>query len=111
AEVAQPDCNLYPTTERLYPIEPDGMAFFARERTPSKARYVFVVTFSFADTCSAIASYPDGSTQSILELSSPSTVFVPGTFENDRVLGSIWYTDSGGGCTSSVGPPPEWCGR
>ena len=111
ANIDQPDCNLFPSAESLFQVKADGAAFFAREGIPTKAAFVLVVTFSVSGSCTATASYPDGRAEAIPELESPTISFVPGMLRNDRVLGPIWYTDSGGGCASVAGPPSAWCGR
>lgn len=111
ATIALPDCALYPVSAALYPIGPDGHAYFARKNLSTGDSYVFVITYPQA-TCSAVATFPDGHTQSIPE-GSPniSTAFVPGVLRHDPMLGDIWYTDAGGNCSDPLGPPPEWCGR
>jgi len=109
ASIALPDCSLYPLDESLFPIGPDGQAYFSRKGLPTKAKFVLVARFS--GPCVAFATFPDGHQKSITELATQTTVFGPGILEKDPVLGVIWFTDSGGNCTDTVGAPSEWCGR
>ena len=109
AYIIQPDCNLYPTQASLYVVGSDGKSYFARKSLPTDTSYVFVVRYT--GPCAETAVYPDGHSQAIQGLRQPTTVFTPGEFRQDVVLGPLWYTDAGGNCQDSVGPPPEWCGR
>ena len=109
ATIDQPDCNLYPTSEKLFPTGADGQAYFARKGLPANDSYVLVAVY--AGPCTAVATYPDGHTQTISELTAPSTAFLPGSLRHDPLLGDIWYADAGGNCSDPLGPPPTWCGR
>jgi hypothetical protein len=109
ATIAQPDCNLYPSQRVLFAVGPDGDAYFLRRGLPADNNYVLVEAFT--GPCSAIATYPNGQTQNIVELPATTLVFVPGTPRSDPILGDIWYSDAGGNCSDPAGPPPQWCGR
>jgi hypothetical protein len=108
-QVLQPDCNLYPTSNALYPEGIEGSAYFARKSLPSRDPYVFVVVYN--GPCSETLVFPDGRQISILDFSQPTTVFVAGYFVHDSVLGDLWFTEAGGNCQDSAAPPPQWCGR
>ena len=109
ATILQPGCNLYPLSDALYVVGPEGREFFARRSLPTDSPYVIVATFG--GPCSATATYPDGHSESILELPATTTVFIAGELRHDSVLGAFWYTDAGGNCQDAAAPPPEWCGR
>ena len=110
ASILQPDCNLYPTTVALLPVGPDGVAYFTRKNLPADTSYVLVETGP-GGACAATVRYPDGHATSLPELTNTIPFFVPGVLRTDPLLGDLWYTDAGGNCNDSYGPPPEWCGR
>lgn len=110
ATIAQPDCNIYPTSLQLYAMSADGGAYFTRKGLPADDSYVLVATFP-GGTCTINVSYPDGHKSTLPGLSSTGAVFEPGKLRHDPLLGDIWFTDAGGSCDDSAGPPPEWCGR
>lgn len=109
ATIADPDCSLFPGSISLYPVGADGKAYFARKSLPADEDWVFVVPFTAP--CAITATFPDGHTQSISQLSEPAVGFIPGQLRHDPLLGDIWYTDAGGNCNDPAGPPSEWCGR
>lgn len=109
ATIDDPDCALFPTTIALFPIGPDGGAYFQRKGLTISDQYVFVATAS--GPCASMAKYPDGHTETISQASGPVTAFVPGVLRHDPVLDDIWFTDGGGACDDPTGPPPGWCGR
>ena len=109
ARINDPDCSLFPISLSLFSIGADGKAYFARKRLPTDTSYVFVA--AFAGPCVTTATYPDGHTQSIPQTSAPTIGFIPGDLRHDELLGDIWYTDAGGSCSDTEGPPSEWCGR
>jgi hypothetical protein len=109
ATIQQPDCNLYPRANALYAIGADGIAYFSRKHLRTTATYVLVAQFS--GPCSETVTYPDGHTAEISDFTTDTTVFVPGVFRNDPVLGHLWFPDAGGNCNDPAGPPPGWCGR
>jgi hypothetical protein len=109
ARIDLPDCALYPLSNALYPILPDGKAYFAGKNLPTDDSYVLVVSYS--GPCAATAIYPDGHTQLIPQTSAHVVGFVPGVLRHDPVLGDIWFTDAGGSCADPKGPPQEWCSR
>lgn len=108
ASVRDPDC-IYPTSNELFPLGPDGKKYFAAKGLPVDDAFVFVVTF--AGPCASTATFPDGHSESLPGTNGPVTAFVPGTLRHDPLLGDVWFTDAGGGCNDSAGPPGEWCGR
>lgn len=109
ARISLPDCAIYPVSNALYPVLSDGKAYFASKNLPTKASFVLVVVYS--GPCTATATYPDGHTQVIPEVSTTTTAFEPGVLRHDALLGDLWYTDAGGNCSDTGGPPPGWCGR
>lgn len=109
ATINQPDCNLYPTSVELFTVGPDGDAYFTREGVPADMAYVMVAVY--AGPCYPVATFADGHQQTMPGLSAPETVFVPGKLEHDPLLGDIWYSDAGGNCNDTAGPPAQWCGR
>ena len=109
ADIDQPNCNLYPSTNTVFAVGVDGRSYFARKGLPSDSPYVLVAAYS--GPCSETIRYPDGHSTSLVDFAGPTIVFVPGSLRTDPVLGDIWYTDAGGNCSDSTGPPPEWCGR
>ena len=109
ATIVDPDCAFFPTSMTLFQVAADGKAYFARKSLPVDEDWVFVVAFTAP--CAITATYPDGHTQTISQLSQPAVGFIPGEFRHDPLLGDIWYTDAGGNCNDPAGPPPEWCGR
>lgn len=109
AAIAQPDCNLYPISSKLFAIGPEGRAYFARRNEHIDDRYVFVVAYS--GPCSETVRAADGRFTSIVDLTTTTTVFTPGVLRNDPVLGDIWFGDAGGSCQDPLGPPAAWCGR
>ena len=109
ATINLPACDLFPTTYRLFSVDANGAAYFARKGLPTDDRYVFVADYS--GPCSSVARYPDGHTNTINYGDQSATVFVPGVLRTDPVLGEIWFSDAGGNCQDLSGPPQAWCGR
>ncbi len=107
--VDQPDCNLYPISTTLFAVGDAGRAYFARKRLPTGDAYVFVVVYR--GPCSETVKTVDGQTSHIVDFSENTTVFTPGVFRSDPVLGDLWFSDAGGNCQDPMGPPPAWCGR
>ena len=107
--VDQPDCNLYPISSMLFPVGDAGRAYFARKHLPTDDMYVFVVVYH--GPCSELVKAADGQTTSIVDFTEDTTVFTPGTFRSDPVLGDLWFGDAGGNCQDPLGPPAAWCGR
>lgn len=110
ASILQPDCNLYPTSVALFPVGPDGDAYFTRKNLPADKPYVLVATAPVG-SCSATVTYPDGRVTSLPEPLPSAPFFIPGQITHDPLLGDLWYTDAGGNCNDAYGPPAEWCGR
>lgn len=109
ATIDEPACNLYPTSVALFPVGPDGDAYFTRKGLPADMAYVLVTVAN--GPCYPVAKYPDGHEQTLPGLATTTTGFAPGKLEHDPLLGDIWYADAGGNCNDPVGPPAEWCGR
>jgi hypothetical protein len=107
--VDQPDCNLYPLSVKLFAVGAQGKAYFARKRLPTDDDYVFVVVYS--GPCSETLRHGDGPTTAIVDFTRDTTVFAPGNFRTDGVLGDLWFTDAGGNCQDPLGPPSSWCDR
>ena len=107
--VDQPDCNLYPLSWKLFPVDAGGRAYFARMNLPSVDAYVVVVLSS--GPCSETVHTANGTTTSIVDFTKDTTVFSPGVLRHDPVLGDIWFADAGGNCQDPSGPPAAWCGR
>jgi hypothetical protein len=107
--VDQPACNLYPLRWTLFPVGPDGRAYFARKNLPSDDAYVFVVVYS--GPCNEILRSSSGARTTVVDFTENTTVFSPGVLRNDPVLGDIWFADAGGTCQDPKGPPAAWCGR
>jgi hypothetical protein len=107
ATIDQPNCNLYPPQVSVFAVGDDGNAYFARKGLPTDNRYVLVAVVS--GPCIATATYPDGHSMAITELTQTTTVFAPGVLRNDPLLGDIWFSDAGGNCYDPAGPPHEWC--
>jgi hypothetical protein len=80
-----------------------------RCRQPTDDTYLFVVVYR--GPCSEVLTSADGQTSSIVDFTQNTTVFTPGTFRSDPVLGDLWFGDAGGNCDDPMGPPPAWCGR
>lgn len=109
ARIDVPDCDLYPMSYTLFPIGPDGYAYFARKGLPTAGQYVFVVLYN--GPCTVTTTYPDGQVVTRADFTAPTLVFAPGRLVTDRVLGDLWFTDTGGNCGDPAGPPAEWCSR
>jgi hypothetical protein len=109
ASISQPDCNLYPTMITLAPIGADGVAYFTRKGLPTDNQFVLIQLVTITAPCNAIASYPDGHQSPIPALQQTTTVFAAGKLQSDHVLGDIWFSDAGGGCSDPTGPPSSWC--
>jgi hypothetical protein len=107
--VDQPDCNLYPISTKLFAVGDAGKAYFARKHLPTDDTYLFVVVYH--GPCSETLKTADGLTTSIVDFTENTTVFTPGVFRSDPVLGDLWFGDAGGNCQDPLGPPPAWCGR
>ena len=107
--VDQPDCDLYPLSSKLFAVGAEGRAYFARKRLPADDEYLFVVVYS--GPCTETVHHVGGLVTSIVDFTADTTVFTPGVFRSDPVLGDIWFGDAGGNCQDPLGPPPAWCGR
>jgi hypothetical protein len=107
--VDQPDCNLYPLSWKLFPIDAAARAYFARRNLQTTDAYVFVIVY--AGPCSEKLHDANGTTSSIVDFTQDTTVFQPGVLRRDPVLGDIWFADAGGDCQDPNGPPAAWCGR
>jgi hypothetical protein len=107
--VAQPDCNLYPISWKLFAVGAAGRAYFARKRLPTDDTYLFVVVYS--GPCAETVTHGDGGTTTIVDFTQDTTVFSPGVLRHDPLLGDIWFANAGGSCQDPAGPPPAWCGR
>ena len=110
ATIAQPECNLYPTSNTLFAVGADGKAYFTRKGLPADDGYV--LTLVFPSCTPAVATFPDGHQEKMPQpLTGTFTAFAPGGLRHDQLLGDLWYSDAGGNCSDPAGPPPEWCGR
>jgi hypothetical protein len=107
--VDQPDCNLYPLSWKLFPVDATARAYFARRRLQTTAAYAFVIVYS--GPCSETLRSANGTTSTIVDFTQNTTVFQPGVLRKDPVLGDIWFADAGGTCQDPNGPPAAWCGR
>jgi hypothetical protein len=107
--VDQPDCNLYPVSWKLFPIDATARAYFARRNVPTAATFVFVV--EYAGPCSETFRSASGKTSTFVDFTQNTTYFQPGVLREDPVLGDIWFADAGGDCPDPNGPPAAWCGR
>jgi hypothetical protein len=107
--VDQPDCDLYPLSSKLFAVGAEGKAYFARKRLPTDDDYLFVVVYS--GPCTETVRHAGGLATSIVDFTEDTTVFTPGVFRSDPVLGDLWFGDAGGNCQDPLGPPPAWCGR
>ena len=107
--VDQPDCNLYPLSWKLFPVDAGGRAYFARKNLPTDDAYVFVVVYS--GPCSETVHSAGGESTAVVDFTEDTTVFSPGVLRADPVLGDIWFADAGGNCQDPSGPPAAWCGR
>jgi hypothetical protein len=107
--VAQPDCNLYPISSKLFAVGTAGRAYFARKRLPADDSYVFVVVYS--GPCAETVNHTNGGTTTIIDFTQNTTVFSPGVLRHDPLLGDIWFADAGSNCQDPVRPPTAWCGR
>lgn len=107
--VEQPDCDLYPLSWKLFPVDATATAYFARRRLQTTAAYVFVIVYS--GPCTETLRSASGKTSTVVDFTQDTTVFQPGVLRKDPVLGDIWFTDYGGTCQDPNGPPAAWCGR
>jgi hypothetical protein len=107
--VEQPDCNLYPLSWKLFPVDATAKAYFTRRGLQTTAAYAFVIVYS--GPCSETLRSANGTTSTIVDFTQNTTVFQPGVLRTDPVLGDIWYADAGGTCQDPNGPPTAWCGR
>jgi hypothetical protein len=107
--VEQPDCNLYPITSKLFAVGVAGKAYFIRRHLSTDDAYVFVV--EYRGPCSEIVKQGNDQRSTIIDFTENTTVFQPGVFRHDAVLGDLWFADAGGSCEDPMGPPPAWCGR
>lgn len=106
ARIDQPDCALFPTSDRLYPIKDDGRAYFAKKNVAVTDPYVLVI--GYAGPCAATVTYSDGHTSTLQELAAPGTGFGTGALRHDPVLGDIWFAEAAGSC-ADAGAPAAWC--
>lgn len=107
--IAQPDCNLYPISLKLFAVGAAGRAYFARKGLRTDDPYVFVVVYT--GPCTEIVHHAGGGTTTIVDFTQNTTVFSPGILRHDPLLGDLWFGDAGGNCHDPVGAPPAWCGR
>jgi hypothetical protein len=107
--IAQPDCNLYPISWKLFAVGAAGRAYFARKGLPTDDSYVFVVVYT--GPCTETVNHAGGGTTTIVDFTQNTMVFSPGILRHDPLLGDLWFGDAGGNCQDPLGPPPAWCGR
>lgn len=107
--IKQPDCDLYPLSWKLFPVDATARAYFARRNLQTTAAYVFVIDYS--GPCDETFRTSSGATSVRVDFTQNTTVFQPGTLRHDPVLGDIWFADSAGNCQDPDGPPAQWCGR
>jgi hypothetical protein len=107
--VDQPDCNLYPLSWKLFPIDATARAYFTRRNLHTDDAYVFVIVY--AGPCSETLRSANGQTSAVVDFTQNTTIFSPGVLRADPVLGDIWFADAGGNCQDPNGPPAVWCGR
>ena len=108
--VDQPDCNLYPLSWKLFPVDAAGRAYFARKNLPAddclRLRGRLLRTLQRDRPTRRTAT-----SATIVDFTENTTVFSPGVLRHDPVLGDIWFADAGGNCQDPSGPPAAWCGR
>src|SRR5580700_224606 len=63
--VEQPDCNLYPLSWKLFPVDATAKAYFARRRLQTTAAYAFVIVYS--GPCSETLQSANGKKSTIVD--------------------------------------------
>lgn len=107
ATILAADCNLYPQSVALWPVDSSTSKYFVDLHAPTSAKYVLVGTFA---KCSSTVVFPDGRTAPI-DQSAGGTILAPGMDRDVYPLGEIWFSDSVGSCESSPPPPARFCRR
>jgi len=110
AAIDVPDCDLYPTSNALFPMDRSASSYFKQKGFSLADHYALIVTYR--GPCTLTITYPDGhQTTEGPFFAQPTVGFAPGQLVSDPVLGDLWYADAGGNCQDPQGPPPQWCGR
>ena len=109
ASIDLPECDLYPTSNALFPITAADNSYFAQKHLPTDNHFVLVV--AYAGPCSETIRQADGTSSTFRISDAAHFDFVPGSFRSDHALGDLWYSDAGGNCQDPAGPPAEWCQR
>jgi hypothetical protein len=104
--ISQPDCALFPTTVKVYPITPDEQRFFATQGETVTAPYAFVG--SYPGNCVVTAVNPSGRKVTLATYPMASITFFASHPIDDALLGPILFTDGAGNC-SDRGAPNNWC--
>ncbi len=114
--VSVPDCYLFPTKLKLFPVNSQARAYFTSSvfALPTYARYSFVGLFSppKGGSCSIEEVSPAGQLTQFSSLNKPVWAFMPGEVLTDPVLGELWFQDSAGSCADPIAttrPPASWC--
>ncbi|MDQ2960816.1 MAG: hypothetical protein M3R48_07170, partial [Candidatus Dormibacteraeota bacterium] len=104
--VVQPECAVFPTAVRLFPLQAADVPFFATLGESVGVGYVFVD--SYPANCSVTAVTPDGQSKVIESYPTASRTFNPGYLAADALLGTVWYVNGGANC-GNPGAPIQWC--
>lgn len=104
--VIDPDCDLFATQYRLFPLTTEGSAFFTSFGQATHDSYVFVERYP--GPCAILGKDAAGSTHTLLSTPNSVVSLSAGTVRHDPLLGDIWFGDGAAFCTNS-GAPTAWC--
>ena len=104
--ITQPDCALFPTRVRVFPITPADQRFFVGQGETVSSMYAFAGTYPGA--CTVTARTVSGQTLTLASFPSASVTFFAAHAVADPLLGTILYFDGAGNCTQ-MGAPAAWC--
>jgi hypothetical protein len=104
--IAQPDCALFPTKVKVFPISAADRRFFAGLGETVSSAYSFVG--NYPGPCVVTATTTSGKTVTLASYPSASVTFFAGHIVDDSLLGTLLYYDGAGNCTDR-GAPTAWC--
>ncbi|MDQ1699679.1 MAG: hypothetical protein QOG34_1542 [Frankiaceae bacterium] len=105
--VFQPNCVLFPTRVRLFPIDSTERAYFTARGQYTGDRYVFANTYR--PRCTVTYVTAAGKHGTLATLTTTSVAFNVGSVQDGGpLLGQIWFQTAYGSCTDQ-GRPAAWC--
>jgi hypothetical protein len=104
--VIDPDCDLFATEYRLFPLTAQGSAFFTSFGQITHDSYVLVE--QYPGPCAILGKDPTGNTQTLVSTPNSIVSVSAGNVRHDPLLGDIWFADGAAFC-SNRGAPTAWC--